>query len=112
MQKNIVLYDDDCSLCKSIKIRIEGKNRASVFSFVSQASDIGKQYIANLSPEIREQNSLIFIDSSSAYTKSDAIIQILRKLGEYRLLYFFIHIFPKTIRNSVYDAIAWLRYRI
>lgn len=112
MQKDIVLYDDDCRLCKSIKNRIEGKNGASEFSFVSQTSDIGKQYIANLGQEIREQNSLVFIDGASAYTKSDAIVQILRKLAEYRLLYFFIRIFPKTIRNSVYDAIAWLRYRI
>lgn len=109
MQNNVVLYDGECRLCKSIKTKIERSDSGKLFHFISQQSERGEEIISGLDQEIQKQNSLVFIESKAVLTKSDAVLQMLKKLRKFRLFYFLIQIFPQSFRNKAYDAVAKIR---
>lgn len=112
MQENIVLYDADCKLCKSIKKRIEQKDTESIICFIPQSSDKGKGIMERIGSHIQIQNSLVYLEGSSPSTKFDAVLKILRKMGKYRFLYLFLRVFPKSVGNMIYEVIARFRHKL
>jgi predicted DCC family thiol-disulfide oxidoreductase YuxK len=57
-------------------------------------------------------DSIILIEPNIAYyTKSDAALEIGKSLKGYRTLSSLLYVFPKGIRNLVYDFVARNRYK-
>ncbi|RMA64256.1 thiol-disulfide oxidoreductase DCC family protein [Ulvibacter antarcticus] len=107
----IILFDGVCNLCNSTIVRIIKNDNKDIFRFTPLQSAVGMVMITEHGIDTSDTDSVILIDNGKAYIKSTAALRIARKLsGGYSLLYGFM-IFPKFIRDAVYNFIAKNRYK-
>lgn len=112
MQEQIVLFDGVCNLCNGLVRFIIRHDRLAAFRFASLQSDFGAAMLRQHAMEDMQLTSLVYLKSGKPLIKSTAALNILRDLGgRWKLLYAF-RIFPRVIRDAVYDLIAKYRYRI
>lgn len=107
----VLLFDGHCNLCNfwvNFLLAADSKHR---LKFAAQQSTGGKQLLLKHGYDSDVLESVILIDQDGFYTKSAAILKVLRLLGGiWRLLYVFVLI-PRPIRDFLYDFIARRRYR-
>src|SRR5690606_28712721 len=109
--QKIILFDGVCNLCNSTVQKVIENDVKNQFKFASLQSEFGQEFLEKNHLEKDEFKSIILIDGEKFYTKSDAALRIGKELkGIYRLSGF-LFIFPKFIRNSVYDFVAKNRYK-
>ena len=103
----IILFDGECNFCDaSVQFILKQDNGA--FHFASLQSEVGKKLIDRF--QLHGIDSLVLIENNRAYTKSTAALRIAKRLqGLWRLCYVAI-VFPKPIRDRMYDVIAKKRY--
>ena len=102
-EKIIVLFDNECLLCNTLIHFIIQRSKDIFFAPLSSS----KNKIVH-----KENNfdTIIFIENKKEYTKSTAVLRIIRRMnGLWPLLYFMI-VIPGFIRNGIYDLIAKNRY--
>ena len=110
MIQGIVLYDNECSFCVSIKDKLESRDSFSVLKFVPLNSSEGKKHTENIGIGRKDRNSILYISENGSYlARSNAIIQILKKLNYYTILYKILNIIPLFLRDLGYNVIARLR---
>ena len=59
----------------------------------------------------QDMSSMLYVKKDRIYDKSDAVIEILRKL-DFKFIAFFANLIPKFIRDTAYGFIATHRYRL
>ncbi|MBG9721774.1 thiol-disulfide oxidoreductase [Bacillus mycoides] len=106
----IILFDGDCNFCNQSVQFIIKRDSLGYFRYVSLQGDIGqrmlKQYKINLSID-----SIVLIDNDKSYIKSDAIINICKRLsGPWKMMIIFL-VIPRSIRNLLYEKFAERRYK-
>ncbi|MCW5519370.1 thiol-disulfide oxidoreductase DCC family protein [Aureitalea sp. L0-47] len=107
----IVLFDGVCNLCNGAVIFMIGKDKDDRFRFTSLQEETGRTIIKQYGIDTKKIDSIILIDNGKAYVKSTAALRIALYLkGMWPLLHGFL-IFPKFIRDFVYDIIAKYRYK-
>jgi len=108
--KDIILFDGICNFCNQSVQFVIKRDPSHIFHFASLQSDIGRNLLNEYG--INENvNSVVYITTGNAYVKSDAGLQIARRLnGFWKLLYIF-YLVPTPIRDLVYDYIAKNRYK-
>ncbi len=110
----IILFDGQCNFCNRGINFLMDRDAADRFRFASQQSDIGQSLLLK-HDEVAGVDSVVVIDpqTQSAFTKSAAIIRILRDMpARWRWLRFFGAVLPAVVRDPLYDLIAKNRYRI
>ncbi len=106
MESRVILYDGDCGLCNQVIRYIMKHAKKGTFSFVplqsSEANEIGKNCrIGDINPD-----SVVYITGKKSYTRSAAVLRILRDMGGFiSTLYIFI-IIPGFIRDALYRFVA------
>ncbi len=107
----IVLFDGVCNLCSdSVKFIIR-RDRAGKFKFASLQSPRGRELCAANGINPDDLSTMVYVDPSTAYTKSDAVLRIARELsGPTKLASLFL-IVPKFIRDPLYRFVSNRRYR-
>ena len=107
----IVLFDGVCNFCNywvNFAIKRDKKNR---LKFTPIQGETAKTILPEFSISTSELSSVIIIDNGKAYTQSSAALRISLYLdGGWKLLYGLM-IFPKFLRDLVYNIIARNRYR-
>lgn len=109
---NVVVFDGICNLCNwGVKfiIRRDHKNK---FLFAPLQSQIGTRLLADHGIQTENIKTILLIKDGKAYTKSDAVFEI---LSEFRPVWRILLIFrfvPRVIRDFVYGAVAKNRYRL
>ena len=116
MQKelpDIILYDGFCNLCNGFVGFLMKQNKKPKFRFVITQSDEGKRLFEQFQlPKLENPESVIFISGDNAFQKSDAALQIIKRLDwKYNWFYGF-KILPKFLRDAIYDLIARNRYKV
>lgn len=113
VNENIVLYDGDCGFCSFWVQWLLNKDKEHILRFASLQGDFGQGFLQTHQMDLENFDTIIYITSTDHYyTKSSAILNILKSLGNiYSLLYFFILV-PKFIRDFVYDLIAKNRKKL
>ncbi len=110
--KYIILFDGVCNLCNSFVQFVIKFDNKDVFRFVSLQSEIGQEILKNIGLQNQNIDSVVFYESNlKYYIKSDAALEIFKKLGGFFYIFYLAKIFPKFIRNLVYDIIAKFRYK-
>jgi len=110
-KKFIILFDGTCKLCNNVVKFITKNDSRKIFCFIPLASDKATEYLDRYHKKNVNRGSVLLIEEEKIYTKSSAVLNILKRLdGLWPLLYVFI-IVPPFIRNPVYDVIAKYRYR-
>ncbi|WP_139958065.1 thiol-disulfide oxidoreductase DCC family protein [Flavicella sediminum] len=106
----IILFDGFCNLCDSSVQFVIKRDLKQKFSFCSLQSNEAQSFLERTKPELKEIDSILFIENNKIYTKSSAALKIAKELNAaWPLLYVFF-ILPKFIRDAVYDFIAKRRY--
>lgn len=107
----LVFFDGVCNLCNSSVNYFIKKDRKNKLKFASLQSDAAKKILLHFGVQKIDLKSIIVLNNGKLYSKSSAIIEILRELGGiYKILLIF-WIIPKPIRDFVYQFIADNRYK-
>jgi len=108
----IILFDGVCNFCSRWVDLIMKHDKKDYFRFATLQSEIAQNLLRQ--KNIAEENfpdSVILVESGQLFLKSDAGLRIHRGLGfPFSALYIFI-VFPKAIRDAVYNLIANNRYK-
>lgn len=108
---NIILFDGVCNLCSASVQFIIKRDPKSVFQFAALQSTTGQQLLDHFHIDKNKLHSIILVRGNYFYQRSDAALEIARKLrGVWPLLYTF-KILPRFMRDAVYDWISSRRYR-
>jgi predicted DCC family thiol-disulfide oxidoreductase YuxK len=112
INKKIILFDGVCNLCNTTVQRVIKADNEDMFRFAALQSDIGKKLTSERGIDTSQVDSIILIDLGVAYyTKSDAALEIGKSLKKYQTISSILSVFPKGLRNLVYDFVARNRYK-
>jgi predicted DCC family thiol-disulfide oxidoreductase YuxK len=110
-EKSIILFDGFCNLCSGAVQFVLKHDRKRRFQFASLQSEFGKKILLENNLPITDFNSLVLFEDGKIYTQSTGALKIARSLsGLWPIFYGFI-IFPKFLRDAVYNWIAKNRYK-
>jgi predicted DCC family thiol-disulfide oxidoreductase YuxK len=110
-RKYIILFDGTCKLCNNVVRFIAKNDSRKIFCFIPLDSEKASEYLNRYNKKNVNKGSVLLIEEEKIYTKSNAVLHILKCLdGLWPLFYGFI-IVPGFIRDPVYDIIAKYRYR-
>lgn len=110
--KKIILFDGVCNLCNSAVQFIIKHDQGDVFRFVALQSKLGQEILAYVGIDNKNIDSIVLYEPGVAYYyKSDAALQIVKKLNGLVSFGIIFEIIPAGIRNKLYDYIAKNRYK-
>ncbi len=112
MKEPLVIFDGDCAFCNKSVLFILKKDKTNSIKVCSNQSKKAKEAITKHNISADTNNTIIYIEENVVFYKSDAVLNICKKLkGGYPLLFGLI-IIPKFIRDWVYDFVAKHRKKI
>lgn len=111
--KCIVLFDGVCNLCNSAVQTIIKYDKKNKFVFASLQSEIGKHLLSERGINTETTDSIVLIIPNEAYfIKSDAALEIAKKLSGIFQFFGVFKLLPKGLRDQLYDFIAKNRYKL
>lgn len=106
----IIFYDGTCGICNGFVQFVLQHERTERYQFSALQSSYAAAY---LPPEFRENlKSIVLLQGDNIYTKSDAVLTILRELRKPWQYGYHLKLLPAILRDFVYDLIASMRHRI
>jgi predicted DCC family thiol-disulfide oxidoreductase YuxK len=110
--QSVVLFDGVCNLCESTVRFIIRRDRRAHFRFASLQSEFAQQMMSSFAYADDELSSVLLITNGQLYRKSQAGLQIARRLdGAWPLCYYLFFWVPGFIANPVYDFVGKRRYK-
>ena len=110
--KKIILFDGICNLCNSAVTIVIKQDKKNTFLFAAIQSKKGKEIIDYLEIDIVKIDAIILYEPGVSYDlKSTAALKIMNDFGQFWQLTKLFWVFPKGLRNQVYDFIAKNRYK-
>ena len=107
----VVIFDGYCNLCNSSVDFILKRDLKKQFLFTANQHEAGKQILTEQGKNPEDVHTIYLLENGQLYEKSTAALRIARQLRfPWNLLYTGM-IFPRFIRNPIYDFIARNRYR-
>jgi len=106
----IVLFDGVCNLCNSSVQTIIEHDSQNQFRFASLQSEFGQVFLAKNNFNQNDFDSIILIEGSLFYTKSEAVLRIGKNLDKYKLISKMLLFIPRNIRDFGYKIVAKNRY--
>lgn len=111
-KKYVVLFDGTCKLCNYVVRFITKNDSRKIFCFIPLDSEKALEYLNRYNRIGVDKGSVLLIQEEKIFTKSNAVLHILKCLdGLWPVFYLFI-IVPGFIRDPVYNLIAKYRYRL
>lgn len=107
----IVLFDGVCNLCNSTVTFIIRRDQEKIFRFAPLQSPVGEEIKMACGLPKDELDSVILKVDGKVYKKSDAALQIARRLDGLWPLFFVFYLIPSVLRDPIYDLVARYRYR-
>lgn len=109
--RNIVFFDGVCNFCNASVDIIFKRNKKRNLFYSSLQSEFAKSFLATHSVDFSNLDTMIYFSGGVFYFRSDAALQIAKRLnGGYRLFAAFL-IVPRFIRDGIYNWVAKNRYR-
>lgn len=107
----IVLYDGVCNLCSNTVRFIYRRDPRGAFRFAALQSPAGQYLLARHGLPPDQLQTLVLIDGNAVFTRSDAFLEVVKRLrGAWPLLRA-LRFVPRRLRDWVYGIIARHRYR-
>lgn len=109
---SIVLFDGVCHLCNGSVNFLLKRDKKECFLFATLQSDSGQALLKQHQLSTNDLDTVILIQQGQVYTKSTAILRVLKELGRgWQIFYVFI-LLPRFIRDAIYNLVAHSRYRL
>lgn len=111
MNQPVILFDGVCNLCAwSVQFIIRRDPRGR-FRFAALQSPAGRRLLAERGADMRGLDSVVLVEGSRWYARSDAALRIARHLRGGWPLLALLRVVPRPLRDWAYDVIARNRYR-
>ena len=106
--ERIVFFDGVCGLCNRFADRLLRWDRKHVLRFAPLQ---GTTAAARLTDDAgADLTTVVLLDEAGIHTRSEAALRIISHLGGAWRLINVLRIFPRVLRDAVYDWISWHRY--
>ena len=106
---NIILFDGVCNLCgNSVSLLIK-YDKNNIFRFAAMQTKAGERIMQKYRI-LNDRKSIILIKEGTVFYKSDAIIEIAKQIKGWPSILKYGFLFPKFLRDGIYDLIAKNRY--
>lgn len=107
----ILLFDGVCNLCNASVQWVLRHDRKGVFRFAALQSDAGEALLLRFGMPSADFDTVVMVAGDRVFTRSDAALEIVRRIGGAWSLLTVFKIVPRPLRNAVYDWVARHRYR-
>ena len=112
-RKHIVFFDGECGVCNFWVQWILERDKKDQFMFASLQSDFGQKFLSERGLETKQFNTLYLWKPHNYYlVKSKAVLKIASLLGGIYKAAVIGSLFPKFIRDSIYDMISRNRMKL
>lgn len=110
--KGIIMFDGHCNLCNGFVQFVLKYESEPHFFFASLQSEASKKMLEsiNYNANADDLKSVLLVRNDVVFTKSTAAIEIFRRLNILGKFAVVLYIFPKFVRDYIYDWIAQNRY--
>ena len=108
--KPIIIFDGVCNLCNSLVNFIIQRDKCCKLRFTPSQPHAGINIRKKYGITLMDFETIVFINNSVVFTKSEAIIEVARYLDGWWKFITFIKIFPSFLRDGLYSKIAKNRY--
>jgi predicted DCC family thiol-disulfide oxidoreductase YuxK len=108
----IVLFDGVCKLCNGSVVFLIKHDKHHVFKFASVQSKQGKAILTWFGFPTDYYETMLYVESNKAYTKSDAFLKIISALPRPWCYLIGLKVCPRWLRDWIYDRVALNRYVI
>ena len=107
----VIFFDGHCRLCSGSVSFVIRRDRKNIFRFAPLQSGAGQSALEKLTGIQQSAGTIVYAEGEKVYTRSTAILKILKRMGGgWQLLYAFI-VVPRFLRDPVYDFLARNRYK-
>ena len=107
----LILFDGFCNLCNGFVQFIIRRDPNAVFRFASLQSDLARRQLISHGLDPEALHSVIVIAGGTLYQRSEAVLQIAKALPGLWPIMGVFRIFPRFVRDGIYDLVASSRYR-
>jgi len=111
MNECIVLFDGVCNLCNGTVQCIIKNDSKQRFRFAALQSDKAKTLLEANGIQNSVIDSVVLVVDGRAWVKSDAVLQISRRLGGLWPICYVGVVIPRRLRDSLYDFVAKNQYQ-
>jgi predicted DCC family thiol-disulfide oxidoreductase YuxK len=109
----ILFYDGHCALCHGAVKFVLKRDRSAAFRFAPLQ---GSTFESRIPPERRAalpDSVVVLTREGNLLTRSDAFLHVSRRLGGgWKILADVLRVFPRPLRDAVYNGVARIRYRV
>jgi predicted DCC family thiol-disulfide oxidoreductase YuxK len=108
----VILFDGVCKLCSfwcQFIIKVDNQQH---FKLCSVQSDEGQSLLKYFKRPTDHFTTMLYIEGAQCFDKSDAFLNVMKKLNYPWRLFYLFKILPKGLRNWLYDRIALNRYAL
>lgn len=109
----LILFDGDCNLCSGVVRFVAARDPSGRFRFASLQGEVGRRECERLGVRVPagEPDSIVLTTERHAWIRSDAVVEIARRLPWPWRAAFALRIVPERVRDAGYRWVARNRYR-
>ena len=108
----LVVFDGDCGFCaRDIRFLLRHDRKAR-YRFTSCQSELGTALLSHFGHRTDDYDTSLLVEAGRAYAKSDGVIRSVAGLGGAWRLVSALLLFPRPLRDALYDVVARNRMRI
>ena len=107
----VILFDGVCNLCNGWARFVIRHDRRRCFRLAAMQTPAGAALLERHGLGKRVGESVVLIEEGSAFTRSSAVLRMLRRLPFPWSLAVVGWIVPRPLRDALYDWVAHNRYR-
>ena len=109
----MIFYDGSCGLCHRAVRFVLAEDRSGVFRFAPLDSEAFRAAIPEADRARLPDSIVVRTSEGKLMVRSAALLYVCERLGGvWRLVSIFARIVPTTLKDSLYDRIAGVRYRL
>ena len=106
----VILFDGYCNLCSGIVTGLIRQDSHARFRFASLQSDAGQQILKGHGIDQQALDSVVLVSNGALFIKGEAVLRIISLLGGIHLIFYVFKLFPRRLRDGIYDWVAGKRY--
>lgn len=108
--ERLLLFDGECWLCNRMLRFVLKRDKKRRFYFAPLQSEMG-QKMKELAQRSPDEDSMLYFRLGHCFSKSTAVLYVLRDLGGLWSLFFLFILMPAPVRDAVYAFVARHRHR-
>ena len=108
----LFVFDGDCALCAHSAQFVLRHDRRKTFRFAALQTPLGRALFLHFGLDPDQPQTNMLLAEGKAWAKSDAVLELVRRLGPPWSLAYAAKALPKFWRDAIYDLIARNRIRL